>query len=88
MQDFTKHSKLTSPKIYVKNLVNNAYLLEQHPRAGKIIYTDNSIETRQLIYKKHRIIYRIRSEEIHIGAIIHTAQDLQTTLKYIKRFFS
>lgn len=87
LQEFIKSSKLSSPKLYVENLIRNVYLLEDHPKAGKILFIDKNIETRQFIHKSHRILYRIVKNEIHIGAVIHTNQNLETSLKFIKTFF-
>ena len=86
LYDFIQNSKLYSPNIYVKNLVYYASILKDNPKAGKILFTYNEIEFRQLVYKMHRIIYCIYDEEIHIGAVLHTARDLETSLRFIKKF--
>lgn len=87
MQDFIKNSKISSPKEYIENLILNVSLLENYPEAGKILFYYNKIVTRQLIYKKHRIIYRIKDNEIHIGSVLHTSQDLESSLKFVNKFF-
>lgn len=86
LHDFIQNSKLYSPNIYVKNLVNSVSILKDNPKAGKILFIYNEMEFRQLIYKMHRVIYRISDNEIHIGAVLHTARNLETSLRFIKKF--
>ena len=60
LQDFIKYSKLSSPTIYANELVNAVSILEDNSRAGRKLSLNNNVdEIRQLIYKVHRIIYRI-----------------------------
>ena len=35
VQDFIRFSKLSSPKLYIEELVKTVYILEDNPRAGK-----------------------------------------------------
>ena len=86
LQDFVEYSKLSSPKSYAENLTNNVYTLENNPRAGKKLYYDGDEEIRQLVFKMHRIIYRIFNDEIHVLMVLNSNQDLQTTLKFIDKF--
>ena len=87
LHDFILNSKISNPNIYVKNLVNSVFLIQENPKIGKVLFSQNNIPIRQFIYKKHRIINRLYDNEIHIGAILHTFQDLNTSLKLIKLFF-
>lgn len=87
LQDFIKNSKMSEPVNYVENLVESVKLLEDNPEAGKILFYDKKIAVRQLIHDQHRILYRISKDEIHIGSVINTAQNLEQSLKYINKFF-
>ena len=87
IKDFTKNSLMLSPKNYVKSLLEYVTYLSDHPRLGKVLCYINSKEIRQLIYRKHRILYYIFDNKIYIIAVIHSSQDLKTSLKFIKRFF-
>ena len=84
---FIETSKLTHPLVYAESLVRNLFLLTDNPRAGKLLFTINDLEVRQLIYKKHRIIYRINNDTIDVGAVIHTSQNLEISIRFAKRFF-
>ena len=88
LQEFNQYSRLSSPKTYIKELVNTVNILEDNPRAGKKIKYSNDTEIRQLIYKMHRIIYRISNEEIHILTVLNSNQDLQTTIKFLEKHFN
>ena len=87
LKDFAGHSKLSSPTSYVKELVKSVYILEDFPQAGKLRFYYQETEVRQLVHKMHRIIYRISNNEIIIGAVLHNSQDLDTSLKFMNRFF-
>lgn len=88
LYDFVRCSKMESPVEYVENLVQSVSILEDYPEAGKVLYYANKIATRQLIYEMHRIIYRVKDNEIHIGAVLHTSKDLESSLKFVNRFFN
>ena len=88
LYDFVRCSKMESPVEYVENLVQSVSILEDYPEAGKVLYYANKIATRQLIHEMHRIIYRVKDNEIHIGAVLHTSKDLESSLKFVNRFFN
>lgn len=54
-----------------------------------VIWTDNAIknitdfidEARQIIYKKHRVIYHIKGNDTVVLAILHTRLDINKALK-------
>ena len=87
LKDFVEYSKKKSPIEYVENLVSSVYLLIDNPEAGKALFEMDNIKVRQLIYEKHRILYRISGNEIHIGAVLHVSQNLENNLKFARRFF-
>lgn len=87
LQDFVRYSRLSSPNSYIEELVNMVYILEGNPRAGKNIDFSNQQEIRQLVYKMHRIIYRISNNEIQILAVLNSNQDIKTAINLIKKFF-
>lgn len=88
LQDFVEYSKMEKPTKYIENLVNSLSILENHPESGKFLFYNNNIAVRQLIYKMHRIIYCIKDNEIHIGAVLDTSKDLESSLKFVNRFFN
>ena len=88
LQNFIRSSKLSSPNSSIEELVNTVYILEDNPRAGKELHIDKNKEIRQLIYKMHRIIYIVLDNEIEILTVLHTNQDLQTTIKFLEKHFN
>ena len=48
-------------------------------------YIISNYEIRQLIYKKHRIIYHIKGSDIVILSVLHTRLDLGKALRKLKR---
>lgn len=82
-------SIITEEKIenYLNDLVEYITSLTTYPYLGKLFFHHNGTEVRQLLYKRHRIIYYIQNNEIRILAIIHTSRDIDTAMKYLNNFF-
>lgn len=72
---------------YIKSLVEYTNCLENQKHLGKLLIYYNSKEIRQLIYKKHRIIYCIVGNTIFIISIIHSIQSTNAILNSIINFF-
>lgn len=81
LKDFIHYSKISNPNIYVQKLIFNVSILEDNPKAGKVITHKNTVEIRQLVYKMHRILYHIYEDEIHIDAVLHSHFNLNNYLK-------
>ena len=74
----TKSNYKNTIKKYIRNLINYIEILNTMPYLGKRIYYKNSnLEIRQLLYKKHRIIYEIKNNQCCILAIIHIKQNFK-----------
>ncbi len=71
---------------YIKSLYSYVQSLENNNYLGKSLSYLHLSEFRQLIYKKHRILYSIQSNEIHIIAVIHIAQDLNKVISDISKY--
>lgn len=67
---------------YIYKLIEYTDILGMFPQAGKLIDKAGEIEIRQLVYKKHKIFYKIE-EEIYILSVIHSSKnfDYQKDLK-------
>ena len=84
--DEAKEDTEETAKYYMKKLVDYVDILETMPELGKNIeYIISNYEIRQLIYKKHRIIYHIKGNDIVILSVLHTRLDLGKALKKLKR---
>lgn len=82
--EFINESKCTKKyiKSYTNQLIDYIDVLETMPKIGKKIdYVISNYELKQLIYKKHRIIYHISNNNIVILAVLHTKLDLNKALK-------
>jgi len=90
LKDFSKNTHMTheNTKNYIKSLVQYVEYLSDQNFLGKILYVFENNEIRQLLYKKHRILYSISQNEIHILAFVHTTQELSYTIKTINKYFS
>ena len=84
--DETKENTEETAKSYMRKLVDYVDILETMPKLGKNMeYIISNYEIRQLIYKKHRIIYYIKGNDIVILSVLHTRLDLGKALKKLKR---
>lgn len=87
--DFIKKAKEgteETAKEYMNKLVDFTYVLETMPMIGKKLeYMINNYEIRQLIYKKHKILYYIKENNIVILAIIHTRLDINSIIKRLNK---
>lgn len=84
LENFKNITQKLNVENYLNNLVNYVDTLKLNPRLGKIYtYTSGTI-IRQLIYKEHKIYYSLNANELYILAIIHSRQNTQQKLKYIK----
>ena len=84
--DEAKEDTEETAKSYMRRLVDYVDILETMPELGKNMeYIISNYEIRQLIYKKHRIVYHIKENDIVILSILHTRLDLGKALKNLKR---
>ena len=73
-------------KAYMSKLIDYVDILETMPKMGKVLkYKVLGYNVRQIIYKKHRIIYHVKENNVVILAIIHTRLDIDKAIKRLKR---
>ncbi len=89
LQNFKETSKaeLHNIKDYIKSLVVFTNSLLSNSELGKVMFKLNDIKFRQLLYKKHRIIYYIKESEIQIVSIIHTSQNLERAISILEKYY-
>lgn len=84
--DERKEDTEESVKSYMRKLIDYTDILDTMPELGKNIeYMIANYEIKQLIYKKHRIIYCIKEKDIVILSVLHTRLDLGKALRRLKR---
>ena len=84
--DEAKEDTEEMAKSYMRKLVDYVYTLEKMTELWKNMeYIISNYEIRQLIYKKHRIIYHIKGNDIVILSVLHTRLDLGKALRKLKR---
>lgn len=73
-------------KNYMRKLVDYTDILDTMSEIGKKTnFFISDYEIRQMIYKKHRIYYNKKGEDVVILAIIHTRLDIGKALRKLKR---
>jgi plasmid stabilization system protein ParE len=67
----------------VSSLFDSVNILEQHPRAGRIVPEFNNKSIRELIHGNYRIVYKLVSEiDIDIITVHHSARLLKDLPDY------
>lgn len=89
LQNFREISKAESHNIkdYIISLVTFTNSILDNNELGKVIFMLNNVKFRQLLYKKHRIIYYVKNGEIQIVSIIHTSQNLEKALAILEKYY-
>lgn len=84
--DEVREDTENTAKSYMSKLIDYTDILETMPKMGKKIeFVISSYEIRQMIYKKHRIIYHIKGNDVVILAVLHTRLDINKALNRLKR---
>ena len=88
LKEFYDITKMTNPKEYISELIDNVNLLIEQPKLGKIYFYLKRYIIRQLVHKQHRIFYYIENDKIYIITIVHHKQNIAGKIKYIKKYFN
>ena len=86
LRDFIKITKIYNIAEYTNELFEYTDNLKDNNSLGKYILIFNSYEIRQLVFKKHKILYYIYDNEIRILALIHSSQDYGSILKQMLKY--
>jgi len=74
-------AKLTK---YISGLFDYIDMLTIFNHLGKTLFYIKNIEIRQLLFRKHRIIYCLEPNRIIILSVIHTHRDIHKSIKFLK----
>ena len=78
-------SRRTATK-YILELLDYIETLEEMPYLGKTIDKSKFYHIRQLIFRKHKIIYQIQNNTIYIHAIMNNSRNLEIFLNQLSLF--
>ncbi len=62
-------------------------ILNSIPYLGKVI-SNYDFEIRQIIYKKHRILYTIKTHTVFILRVIHIRMNFENNLRFFNNLIS
>lgn len=84
--DEAKNGTEQTAKNYMEKLIDYAEILNTMPKLGKDFpFKLYDYELKQLLYKKHRIIYHVKENNVVILAVIHTRLDVKKAIRSIKK---
>lgn len=89
LQNFIKISKAEDRTIkdYISSLIEFTNQLLWSNDMGKVMFKLDSVKFRQLLYKKHRVIYYVKKDEIQIVSVIHTSQNLDKAIAILEKYY-
>jgi len=64
----------------VERIVSRLRQAQQFPESGRRVPEAGNADTRELVERPYRIIYRVRTAAIEVVTILHGRQDLQSNL--------
>lgn len=72
-------------KFYIQSMVKFSLNLSSSPYLGKVLFIipNSNIEIRQLVFKKHRLLYYVDDKD-HIVSALHTRKNIDTTIQYLE----
>jgi plasmid stabilization system protein ParE len=62
--------------LMIDRITRRSQQIAQFPRSGRRVPEYDSDEIREVIVRGYRLIYRIRTEQVDVLAVIHGARDL------------
>jgi plasmid stabilization system protein ParE len=75
-----------SANLYILDLIDYSEVLKDNPNVGKMLSEYNDYNIRQLIYRKHKILYNIRGNTVYILSVIHSSRNMKSILKELTVF--
>lgn len=85
LKKFYNYSKLTQKNTieYINGIINYSQSIKDFPEIGKVIDVIKHNKLRQLIYKKHKILYIVLNSKIYILRYIHTSTNFKSKENFI-----
>lgn len=85
--EFYNKSKLSTKNsiLYINEIINYSESIQHFPKIGKVVDYINRHKLRQLIYKKHKILYINFNSKIYILRYIHSSRNFNIK-KYLINF--
>ena len=65
----------------IQEIVDAVENLSMFPRMGREVPELDDPHVREIIVQKYRVIYRVESDAIKLGAVIHGARELDRALR-------
>lgn len=76
IRDFIARDSDFYAKIFIEKIIESVEKLTNFPEMGRRVEEFDDLALRELIYGNYRIIYRIKSNDIQILAILHCARKI------------
>jgi len=74
--DYIRQDSRENARNFVNELIRTVIKIPDFPLAGRMVPEFKDRQTREKMYKRYRIIYRLQEESIEIITILHQARRL------------
>jgi toxin ParE1/3/4 len=61
-------------KLFAQRIFSAAEMLALFPESGRVVPEYDRRDLRELLFQNYRIVYRIKSDEVQIAAVVHGAR--------------
>ena len=76
IRDYIARDSETYAASFIESILSAVEQLSEFPHSGRAVPEANRPDTRELLFRSYRIIYRVLPDAIHILAVIHGYRDL------------
>jgi toxin ParE1/3/4 len=66
IEEFISRDSPSRARSFVEQIIERAESLPARPRIGRVVPEVSNPDIRELIFKKHRIVYRVRRDVVEI----------------------
>ncbi len=74
--EYISQDSKSAARTFTKELIDSTKRLKDFPLSGRIVPEYNNIHIREIIFKKYRLIYRIKSDVVQILNVFHGSKTL------------
>ena len=77
IEDFIARDSVSYAVLLVDRLIQAVEKLSDFPRMGRVVPEFERDDLRELLYRKYRIVYTVRGEDVTVLRVVHGARDFR-----------
>lgn len=72
IEEYISEDSPTRAQKFTNQIIQKAESLKKHPQKGRVVPEFSILELRELIYKNHRIVYKIGQDSLNILTVFES----------------